>query len=417
MNGRTFWGGLALLGAVSLATTAVAAGKPEFRKSAAPGKEIIGIAGTGSSLIELTDGSLMVMKGGNYRISTDGGDTWCESKSFGSGVSGDGLVRLKSGKLAMTKPLASGGNLEKGWKGAQVRTSEDEGKTWTDPLPVKMMGTPYFDSMIQLGSGRLVYPGRTCFGNPQHPDVGYRGHSTYPELDIAAVSHSDDLGKTWYIGMKKPKLGWGLEQYASSVLMGWFGPNGEPNGGLGITACDEPSVAETKDGQVLFFGRSAVGRIVQSYSPDGGETWSAVKPTELVACYSPCRLRRIPKTGDLVCVWNQISTDENEYGWRRRRLSAAISTDSGKTWSHFKTLEVSAGLDDVDRIEAKLPLHWSRVGSRSKPLPDDAALFHYPNVRFAKDKVFIMYTRQWKESGKWTSEQVMRIYPVSWLYD
>ena len=71
----------------------------------------------------------------------------------------------------------------------------------------------------------------------------------------------------------------------------------------------------------------------------------------------------------------------------------------------------------MDRIEAKLPLHWSRVGSRSKPLPDDAALFHYPNVRFAKDKVFIMYTRQWKESGKWTSEQVMRIYPVSWLYD
>ena len=392
--------------------------KPVFRKPP-PERvvEIVDVAGTGSSLVGLKDGSLMVIKGGNYRISKDGGMTWSANQSFGQGASGNGIVRLKSGGLALMRNLASGGNLEKGWLGAEVRISEDEGKTWGPALPVRMMGTPYYDTMIQLGSGRLLFPSRTCFGNPQHPDVGYHGHSTYPELDIAGVSHSDDLGTTWTIGMKKPKLGWGLDQYSSSVLMGWFGPDGEPNGGLGITACDEPSVAETKDGRALFFGRSAVGRIVQSYSSDGGETWTAVRPTELVSCYSPCRLRRIPKTGDLICVWNQISPEENEYGWRRRRLSAAISEDSGKTWGHFKTLEVSAGLDDVPRIEPKLPIGWSRVGSHPKPLPEDAAIFDYPNVCFAGDKVFVLYSRGWRESGKWQREQVMRICPVEWFYE
>jgi len=393
------------------------AAKPVFRKPPPEGVvEVVGIAGTGSSLVELKDGSVMVVGGSSYRISTDGGVTWGEGQSFSGGAGGDGIIRLQSGALALMNRVATGGNLERGWLGAEIRFSEDEGQTWGEPLPVRMMGTPYYDTLIQLSTGRLLYPSRTCFGNPQHPDVGYGGHSTYPELDIAAVSHSDDLGKTWYIGMKEPKLGWGLDQYASSVLMGWFGPDGEPNGQLGITACDEPSVAETKDGRVLFFGRSAVGRIVYSYSSDGGEVWDAVRPTELVSCYSPNRLRAIPATGDLICVWNQVSPEENEYGWRRRRLSAAISQDSGETWGHFKTLELSTGLEDIDRIEPTLPIYWTRVGSQPKPVPPDAALFHYPNVKFAGDKVYIMYARVGVVEGKSQNQAVMRIYPLEYFY-
>ena len=402
--------------AVSLGVGAAVA-KPVFRKPPPEGVvEIIGVAGSGSSLAELKDGTLIAAKGGGYRLSKDGGRTWGGPQSFPQGVSVNGILRLDNGDLAVMHTTASGGNLNNDWLAAELRFSSDDGATWGDPLPVKMMGTPYYDALVQLASGRLVYPSRVCFGNPMHPDVGYRGHSTYPELDIAAVSHSDDLGKTWYVGAKKPPLGWGLGQYGSSVLMGWFGPDGEPNGQLGITACDEPSVAETKDGRVLFFGRSAVGRLIYSYSSDGGETWTAVRPTPLVSCYSPCRLRRVPSTGDLICVWNQVSPEENEYGWRRRRLSAAISRDSGKTWVNFRTLELSAGLEDVARIEPKLPIYWVRAGSQSKPLPEDAALFSYPNVRFAKDSVFIMYNRQWLEAGKWVSEAVLRVYPVDYFY-
>ena len=198
--------------------------------------------------------------------------------------------------------------------------------------------------------------------------------------------------------------------------MGWFDYEGKPNGEGGVTECSEPNVAETKDGRVLFFVRSPVGRIVHTYSSDGGELWLAVRPTDLNSSSSPCRLRRIPRTGDLLCVWNQVSPEENEHGWRRNRLSAALSQDDGMTWGYFKTLELSAGLEDIDRIEPKLPIKWSRCGSKLKSLPPDKAIFTYPNVCVASDKVYIMYHRTWYDEGKGKTEQVMRIYPPEYFY-
>ena len=44
--------------------------------------------------------------------------------------------------------------------------------------------------------------------------------------------------------------------------MGWFNDGYE-----GVTPVDEPVAAELRDGSVLLFGRSTVGRIVQSSQP------------------------------------------------------------------------------------------------------------------------------------------------------
>ena len=57
--------------------------------------------------------------------------------------------------------------------------------------------------------------------------------------------------------------------------MGWFDAEGIPNGRGGITAVDEPSVAECADGRVMLMARSTVGRLVQSASEDGGQTLDA----------------------------------------------------------------------------------------------------------------------------------------------
>ncbi len=378
--------------------------KPVWRKPPPEGVvELVGVAGSGSALVELKDGSVMLVQGGSYRISTDGGLTWGDSQPLGEGVSGHGIIRLQSGALAL-----SGDH--------EMRLSHDEGKTWGPALPFKW-GPHYPDNMIQLSTGRLVLV--ACCGgarNVQHSDVGYAGHSTYPEIWIALVTYSDDEGQTWQVGPAEldPAVSWvkGKDTWSAGALMGWFDYEGIPNGEGGVTECSEPHVAETKDGRVLFFARSPTGRIVYSYSSDGGEIWTAVRPAELNSSSSPNVLRRIPQTGDLLCVWNQVSPEENEYGWRRNRLSAAISRDDGATWDHFKTLELSAGLDDVDRLEPTLPIKWSRVGSNPKPLPDDSAIFYYPNVCFAGDKVYIMYQR----TGQGVSESVMRIYPVDYFY-
>ncbi|MFH0963179.1 MAG: sialidase family protein [Planctomycetota bacterium] len=369
--------------------------------------ELVGIGGIDHSLAQLKDGSLMLVGGGSFRLSTDGGLTWGSNQSLGSGVSGTGILRLQSGALALTS-------------GAQIRVSEDEGKTWGPALRAKMLGGPFWDTMIQLKSGRLLYPSRTCYSSspadlacaPQSIGLwrgqkyATEGHGHMPEIDIAAVSYSVNFGNTW-------------EQSAN--LIGWFDEKGEPNGYGAHTSCDEPNVAETVDGRVLFLARSQVGRLVYSYSSDGGATWTAVRPTKLACSYSPPRLRRIPKTRDLLCVWNQVSGDEIRRGYRRGRLSTAISKDSGKTWEHFKTIEVSAGLDDVARVEPDAEIRWVRGRDDLGELPDNWAFFHYPNVCFAGDKVFVMYSRGSPllgiaEKNLNKQEQVTRIYPLEWFY-
>lgn len=387
--------------------------RPTFRKPPPEGvTEIVGIIGRGWSLVELKNGALMAVGGNVCRISTDDGLIWSETKPLPDGVKGNGIIRLKSGALAI-------------YNETQMCLSPDEGETWSAASPIEMLGSPYYATMVELNNGRLLYPNRACYANPHHTDLpkehldtyglwrGIRrqlaGHYHYPEIDIASVNYSDDEGQTW--------------QRCEGTLMGWFDSHGIPNGYSGITACDEPSVAETKDGRTLFFARSTVGRIVQSYSRDAGVTWTAVRPNALAASYSPPRLVSIPDTGDLMCVWNQVSREEIRQGYRRGRLSVAISEDSGASWKNFRAVEVSAGLEDVDRILTEAPITPVIGLPDVGQIPDDFAVFRYPNVCFAKGKVYIMYAREWffadaENPGevKMKAEVVLRIYSLDYFY-
>ena len=407
-------------------------GRPQFRKPVPEGViEASGVTvGEASALVPLSDGALGVLAGGRLLRSRDGGVTWGEPLELdlpdAGRMHGFGCIRLRSGPLALLYGDGQGR--------FRLMLSEDDGRTLRQHSFVDVLGTPYHDTMIETGDGMLVLPSRECYGNDDHPGLEYRkistwgtwkglrlqisGHYHYPEIDIAAVSRSRDGGRTWQ---------------RAQPLMGWFDEHGIANGYGGVSACDEPSVAETADGRLLFFARSTVGRIVASYSSDGGERWTAVRPTELAASYSPPRLRRIPATGDLICVWNRVSREEIRRGYRRGRLSCAISRDSGESWEHFRTIEVSAGLADVDRIAPEHPIipviGLPEVGA----LPDDFATFDYPNVCFAGDRVFLIYHRSWVDSGPKARqastlgergrdeagkprESVIRSYPLDWFY-
>jgi hypothetical protein len=297
-------------------------------------------------------------------------------------------------------------------------------------LAAKGIGGPHYfgDEMIQLESGRLLYPFYISFGG-EHPEMKYEdvsacgnwrdqlyqveGHGHKPEIYVTLVSISDDEGKTWSI----PENRWGQHP----AVMGWFDEEGKPTGHRGVTGFGEPTVAETKDGRLLMFGRPLVNRIVYSYSADGGNTWSVALPAELASSISPPRLRRIPKTGDLMVVWNQVSREEIRRGYRRGRLSVAISKDSGATWENFKTLEVSEGLEDVDRIPPEFPIKMVRARDWVGQLPEGWAFFHYANLNFAGDKVFISYLRGSPllgiaEQNLKKQERVLRRYPLEYFY-
>ena len=386
-----------------------------FRKPPPEGVvEVVGVLGHADSLVELRDGTLLSSGG---RVSRDGGVTWTRPRSFGRGMRDLGIRRMRSGKLALCDSK-------------QLWLSRDEGKTWGRPRPIRTMGITGGDQLVELSTGRLLLPNRAVFVNKNHVGLTYLGDSAYgwwrgervqieghghmPEISIASVSWSDDEGRTWHAG--KPGEDERGMNVTSATLRGWFGFDGSPTGGDGwVTDCDEPAVAETSTGAILFFARSAVGRIVESISRDGGMTWTPVAPSNLAGSYSPARLVRIPSTGDLMCVWNNVSADEIRLGYRRGRLSVAISPD-GENWKHVKTLERHGGLDERDWIKPEEKLQLARSLSDVGDLHPDWGVSDYATINFHGDDVLLGYVQQKGLEEDRTSSHKMRVIPLEWFY-
>lgn len=147
--------------------------------------------------------------------------------------------------------------------------------------------------------------------------------------------------------------------------------------------CHEPTIVELKDGRLLCLLRNSNQRQYQSLSSDGGVHWSKPEPTALTSPESPAILKRIPQTGDLLVLWNNVASKSN---WPRTPLSSAISTDEGNTWTRAK---------DID--------------ARSN---HDAA---YPSVSFVGDEALVAYysrPTRWKRD----TEITLRIYNVEQFY-
>lgn len=305
-------------------------------------------------------------------------------------------------------------------------TSADSAKTWerggkVNPLSKGMIGDLYCmmgDLMNYLSiqitggeyAGRIVAPYYLEMTG-DHKDYtrermgGYaiwqgertliETHTYVPEMAGSFMRFSDDEGKTW--------------QTSKGFLMGYFN-----DGHLGHWSCEEPTVVELKDGRLLCYMRSTTGRLLKSYSSDGGVYWSKVEATDIACSNSPAVLKKIPGTNDLVMVWNQVSEDEIKAGYRRGRLCLAISKNNGDSWINYKTLELVKGLNTVKYI---LPGELKPMvrGPREKgPLLDDYFDAHYPNIHFQDDTIFVCYY-----IARINGKSVLRIrkYPVSSLYD
>ena len=389
------------------------AGIPEHRRS--------GI----KSIVPLKDGTVLANNG---RRSSDQGKSWSEPRAFGPGVRGDGLVRLASGAILLTQQPP---NLHKVHL-PTLHVSRDEGNTW-QTLPAsfpRMFSGPNFfgDELVQTRSGRLIWPCSIDF-NPKFSEFLYEnvqarsewrgkvyqteGHQHLPEIYLTFIAYSDDEGQSWKLA----------EGYYKSplALWGWFDERGIPNGYGGHTSFGECTAAETRDGRVLVYGRSEVGRVVATYSDDNGITWHSPLPKDLANSGSPVRLRRIERNGDLMIVWNQVSHEEIRRGYRRGRLSAAISPDNGETWGHFKTLELSDGLEDIARVAPEYPIKMTRARDSVGRIPENYAYFHYANAKPAGDQVYIHYLRGSPalgiaEQGLGEQEEVLRVYPLEWFY-
>jgi len=263
------------------------------------------------------------------RFSADGGKTWSandehvvsnEAVAVGGNVMSPSLLRLRDGRIALFY-LRKVASLD---CRPILRFSADEGKTWGSPqtcIPDAEKG--YYivnnDRVVQLKSGRLVMPAA------RHDDTTKPGNFNHNPRTMCWLS--DDDGATW--------------RRSKTVLDGQHGPDFR-------VALQEPGVIELKDGRLMMFCRTHVGRPYISFSGDGGETWSPDEP--MPGVYAPVsvpNIKRIPQTGDLLMAWNNhegIATNaKSPYHGKRTPYNVAISRDEGKTWDKIKTIE-----DNVD---------------------------------------------------------------------
>ena len=263
--------------------------------------------------------------------------------------------------------------------------------------------------MIELADGRLLLA-YTHF---------YQGGSDFGAGDIRGKI-SEDGGDTW-----RRSLG---------EISVHFSESGRD---FAYADFEEPAVVELRDGRLLCFGRTRLGEQYQSTSEDGGVTWGPAQPSGLAASYSPASLKTIPKTGDIVCVWNQVSGQEIADGLARMRMSCAVSKDDGKTWEHFKNLE---SLDDRTRIapeetaadtQGEMQAIQSRLARKARPTQKDHAAevraryprrsgykhVDYASTCFSSEGNVLIQYGVYGPIGEEPTGQKLVVRPIEWLYE
>lgn len=201
--------------------------------------------------------------------------------------------------------------------------SRDGGKTWSAPKKVDF-GHLYagaLNSVLELKSGRLLVA--LNYATDHYLSHG-RGEYEYRCVAV----YSDDSGETWRIGSDN-----------ISVPLGPF---------TGHHGAIEPVMVELGDGRVWMIIRTQTYRFYQSFSSDGGRTWTRPEPTQIRAPNAPAGVLRL-SDGRIVLCWNDLSQYPGEVLRNGRQyLHVAISGDEGKTWSPSKLIAQRYEEEDPD---------------------------------------------------------------------
>jgi len=258
------------------------------------------------------------------RYSHDSGNTWSGERVIVSpqdhealNVMSVSLLRLGNGDIGLFYLV------RKGWHDMRLhmRRSSDEGETWGEAVccvPAPGYYVTNNDRVIRLSNGRLV------FAASFHKMWGHK--VTYNGRGVVCCFLSDDDGDTWWeartpLTMPEPRSTTGLQ---------------------------EPGVIERKDGTLWLWSRTDLGLQYESFSLDGGETWTKPSASEFTSPASPLSMKRNPYDDRLLAVWNPVPNYRTRpflprYAGRTP-LIGAISNDDGKTWGHDFAAEP---LDDM----------------------------------------------------------------------
>ncbi len=105
---------------------------------------------------------------------------------------------------------------------------------------------------------------------------------------------------------------------------------------------DEHMVVERRDGSLWMLVRTSYG-IGESFSYDGGRTWTPGRPSAIASPGSRFFIRRL-QSGALLLV--------NHYQFTQRsHLTASLSDDDGQTWPHHLLLDERANVSYPDGVQ------------------------------------------------------------------
>ena len=107
---------------------------------------------------------------------------------------------------------------------------------------------------------------------------------------------------------------------------------------------DEPMVVERRDGTLWMLVRTRTG-IAESFSMDGGFSWSRGRPSRFAGPSSRFHVRRLA-SGRLLLV-NHLGNPNRQ----RSHLTALLSDDDGETWPHRLLLDERKDVSYPDAVE------------------------------------------------------------------
>lgn len=265
-----------------------------------------------STIVQTTDGALVAAWfGGTKERNPDVGiwvarqeaGRWQPAVEVANGVQADGSARQPTWNPVLFQ--APGGPLvlfykvgpspSKWW--GMVMESTDGGRTWGPPrrLPEGILG-PIKNKPVALADGTWISPSSTE-GNKE-------GWLTHFEI-------SKDRGQTWEKTKPVPQ-----------------GPKFDAIQG---------SILVHADGQLQAVARSKQGVVLQTWSKDNGQTWSALTATDLPNPNSGTDAVTLADGRQLI-VYNHSGHRANEAKGDRWPLNVATSRD-GIHWQQVLTLE------------------------------------------------------------------------------
>jgi predicted neuraminidase len=300
-----------------------------------------------STIVETPDGMVAAWFGGTHEKHNDVGiwisrlrdGTWSKPVEVVNGVQTKDLrypcwnpvlFQPKQGEDGPLMLFYKVGPNPREWWGMLVR-SDDGGKTWSPPTKLgenpsigHLVG-PVKNKPVQLSDGAILCPSSTETEHTEH-GVVWKVH-----FEITR-----DLGETWEV----------------------IGPI---NDGIEFDAI-QPSILTYPDGDMQILCRSRQNVITESWSRDGGKTWSKMTGTELPNPSAGTDAVTL-QDGRQLLVYNHSTrtgdkSDPETYSNGRETLNLAHSVD-GRNWVPFLTLE-----DDVRGAEYSYPAMIQTVDGR-----------------------------------------------------